>query len=99
MSEVLTRRLMLRVSEFSGRRYDREFSNGLDELLQFPEFSASEDLTDWRTFVDQELRTVWASLDRHTRIAVYLTALRASHEAKKLLTPTPPDVPKPVGRR
>lgn len=98
MSEVLARRLMLRAAEFANRRYDREFSNELDGMLQFPEFSASEDLADWRTFVDQELRTVWSSLDRSTRLAVYLTALRASHEAKKLSIPLP-DVSKPVNRR
>jgi hypothetical protein len=80
MSEILGRRLTLRAAEITGRKYDRAFVNEIEALLANLPPAPVTDPKDWRFYVDQELVTVWPTLDKSHRLAVYITASRAAHE-------------------
>lgn len=88
MNEVLARRFTLRAAKIQERTYDRAFIQEIDDLLLFPRF---EDKSGWQRYVDDEIKDIWTQLDKAMRLAIYLTATKAHHEASN--KPVVPDHP------
>lgn len=86
MNNTLYQRLTKRAARLNRCPADERFIEHLDNLLTTPNFYETDG---WSQFVDKELQDDWAKLDRITKLAIYVTAVKI-HMAEILKLPELP---------